>query len=224
MSRISAVCVVHALLPDPGQDPDTTAIDKRPVEGAVAVDEHGLAGDTQVDRKHHGGTFQAVYAYADEDAAWWAEQLGREIPAGRFGENVRTTGLDVTGAVIGERWQVGRAGVGPLLEVTAPRIPCTTFQTFLDEPRWVKRFTQAGRPGAYLRVLAEGRVGQGDTVAVVHRPQHGVTIGDVFPTGDAAVMRRLSEGADADGIELSPPLRKRVRAALREERRAADGA
>lgn len=223
MSRISAVCVVHALLPDPGQDPDTTAIDKRPVSGPVAVDGLGLAGDTQVDRKHHGGVFQAVYAYADEDADWWAEQLGRDIPPGRFGENVRTCGLPVTGAVIGERWQVGTPGVGPLLQVTAPRIPCATFQTFLDEPRWVKRFTQAGRPGAYLRVLSSGVMAAGDEVDVVHRPAHGVTIGEVFPTGGADVMARLRDGADAEGIELSPPLAKRVRAALRAAA-SADGA
>ena len=83
-----------------------TAIDKRPVSGPVAVGPLGLTGDEQVDRSH-GGRDRAVYVYADEDAAWWSEQLGRDIPPGRFGENLRTTGLDVTGARIGEQWRVG---------------------------------------------------------------------------------------------------------------------
>ena len=191
--RLLAVNVVHALIPDVLGSEDRTAIDKRPVDGRVTVAvpgeaEVGLTGDQIYDRDHHGGPDQAIYAYAAEDRAWWAAELGREIAAGAFGENVTTEGLDVTGAVIGERWQVGDEGV--LLEVTAPRIPCRTFQGFMDEPQWVKRFTAHGAPGAYLRILSPGTVGAGDRIEVVARPEHGVTIGDVF------VIRR----APADGL------------------------
>ena len=119
--RVTAVCVSGAgLLPLPGRRPNRSGIDKRPVEGRVAVDELGLDGDVQVNKKHHGGEGQAVYAYAQEDADFWVAELGRELPAGRFGENLRTTGLDLRNALLGERWQVGTA----LLEVTAWRIPC----------------------------------------------------------------------------------------------------
>ena len=83
-----------------------TAIDKRPVRGAVHVGTLGLAGDEQVDRSH-GGPDRAVYVYADEDAAWWSERLDRQIPAGLFGENLRTAGLPVTAARVGEQWRVG---------------------------------------------------------------------------------------------------------------------
>jgi MOSC domain-containing protein YiiM len=173
---------------------DRTAIDKRPVEGGVAVSgpgeaEVGLAGDQIYDRKHHGGPDQAIYAYAAEDRAWWAAELGRDLAAGAFGENLTTEGLDVTGAVIGERWQIGDDGV--LLEVTAPRIPCRTFQGWMDEPHWVKRFTAHGAPGAYLRILSPGTVGAGDRVDVVARPGHGVTIGDVFVIRRAPADRLL---------------------------------
>src|ERR671920_1378229 len=119
--RLDAVCVSGSdLLPLPGRRPDRSGIDKRPVAGRVAVHPLGLDGDVQVHRRYHGGEGQAVYAYAREDADWWAAELGRELPPGRFGENLRTTGLDVTGAVIGEQWRVG----GALFEVTARRIPC----------------------------------------------------------------------------------------------------
>ena len=189
-ARLSSVNIVHALIPDVLGPLDSTAIDKRAVEGRVAVSGPGdagvgLAGDQIYDRKDHGGPDQAIYAYAGEDRAWWAAELGREIDAGAFGENFTTEGLDVTGAVIGERWQVGADGV--LLEVTAPRIPCRTFQGWMDEPHWVRRFTEHGAPGAYLRVVAEGTVRAGDPIEVVHRPEHGMTIGDVF------VIRRAPE-------------------------------
>jgi MOSC domain-containing protein YiiM len=153
-----------------------TGIDKRPVPGRVQVTVTGLAGDLIGNRRLHGGADQALYAYGREDAAWWAARLGRDLPPGRFGENLSTEGLDLTGAVIGERWAVGDV----LLEVSRPRIPCTTFAGFWDLPDLIARFTERGAPGTYLRVLREGELGAGDEVAVVHRPAHGVTIGQAF--------------------------------------------
>jgi MOSC domain-containing protein YiiM len=172
MSTVIAVCRVDHLLPDSGVI-GVTAIDKRPVEGPV----RGLHADVQADRKHHGGEDQAVYAYADEDAEHFAAMLARPVPAGLFGENLRTSGVDVTGAVVGERWRVGET---LLLEVTIPRTPCGTFARRMGVAKWVKRFAEEGRPGAYLRVLKSGPVAAGDSITVVDRPAHGVTIGDMF--------------------------------------------
>ncbi len=176
MSLVTAVCRVDRLLPDSGTI-GITAIDKRPVDGPVRVRPLGLYADVQADRKHHGGEDQAVYAYADEDAAHFADLLDRPIPAGLFGENLRTSGIDVTGAVTGERWLVGDT---LLLEVTIPRIPCGTFARRLGVDKWVKRFTEEGRPGAYFRVVKSGPVAAGDPITVLERPDHGVTIGEMF--------------------------------------------
>jgi MOSC domain-containing protein YiiM len=175
--RVDAVCVSGTdLLPLPGRRPDRSGIDKKPVEGRVAVHELGLDGDVQVNKKHHGGEGQAVYAYAQEDADFWIAELDRELPPGRFGENLRTTGLDLRNAVLGERWQVGTA----LLEVTSWRIPCANFARFWDVPDLVKRFAAYGATGAYLRVLETGEIGSGDEVEIVHRPGHGITVGEGF--------------------------------------------
>jgi MOSC domain-containing protein YiiM len=171
--RIEAVCVSGTDLPSvPGRKPVRTGIDKQPVAGRVAVRELGLDGDVQVNRRYHGGEGQAVYAYAQEDAEHWIAELGRELPPGRFGENLRTTGLDLRNAVLGERWRVGTA----LLEVTAWRIPCANFARFWDVPDLVKRFSAHGATGAYLRVLETGDIGAGDIVDVVFRPDHGITV------------------------------------------------
>ncbi|WP_343445550.1 MOSC domain-containing protein [Micromonospora schwarzwaldensis] len=171
--------------PNPWKGLGATGIDKRPVDGPVAVSapgpkgagEVGLAGDRVYDVAHHGGTDQAVYAYAREDLDRWQAELGRPLGNGSFGENLTTTGVDVTGALVGERWRIGS---GLLLEVSCARIPCGTFQGWLGEQGWIKRFTRAAVPGAYLRVVEPGAVRAGDPVEVVHRPDHEVTVAFLF--------------------------------------------
>ncbi len=171
---------------------DRTAMDKRPVTSPswpVAVRRLGLDGDEQADLDNHGGPEQAVYVYAREDLDWWGDELGRDLRDGLFGENITSTGLDVTSALIGERWRLGTA----LVQVTACRIPCATFRNFTGEKGWVKRFAQAARPGAYLRVLTEGVVSPGDAITVLSRPAERVTVGEAMLAfyGDATIMRRL---------------------------------
>ncbi|MBE7162200.1 MAG: MOSC domain-containing protein [Williamsia herbipolensis] len=205
-ATVTAVCRVDRLLPDAGTV-GVTAIDKRPVDGAVRVRPLGLHADVQADRKHHGGEDQAVYVYADEDAEHFAALLGRDVPAGHFGENLRVTGLDVTGAVTGERWRIGDTLE---LEVTIPRMPCSTFARRMGEEKWVKRFMAEGRPGAYLRVVRSGDVRAGDTVTVLDRPAHGVTIGDMF----AGLTPEQARAVIDDGRALASKVRRDVDRAL----------
>ena len=150
----------------------TTGIFKEPQEGRVRIAGVTVGDDVQVDKEHHGGLYQAVYAYAADDYRWWSRELERRLGPGTFGENLTTEGIDVTNAEIGERWRAGTA----LLEVTDPRIPCSTLRARMGIPGFVKRFAAARRFGAYLMILEEGDVGAGDPVEVVHRPGHGVTI------------------------------------------------
>jgi MOSC domain-containing protein YiiM len=139
-----------------------SAIVKLPIDGPVAVREVGLDGDAQADRRVHGGPEQAVYAYAAEDLAWWSAELGRDLEAGIFGENLTLAGVDVTNARRGARWEIGSV----LLEVTNPRIPCVKLATRMQDARFVRCFAEAGRPGAYLRVIREGTLQAGDAVVL----------------------------------------------------------
>ena len=197
-----------------------TGINKQPVDHPVAVRapgpkttglHSGLVGDQIFDVEHHGGDDQAVYAYAREDYDWWQKELGRDLPGGLFGENLTTEQIDVNGAVIGERWRIGADLV---LAPTFGRIPCATFQAKMNEPRWIKRFTERGVTGAYLRVLRAGAVAAGDPIEVVDRPAHGVTLGEVFRAmnGDAALLPRLLL-ADALPAGLRMMARRRLAAA-----------
>jgi MOSC domain-containing protein YiiM len=179
MPHLVAVCVVDALRPDPGTI-GVTAIDKRAVAGAVRVGQYGAYADVQADRKHHGGLDKALYAYAEEDAAFWSAELGRPVPPGWFGENLRTVGIDVNAVVIGERWRIGdRVEV----EVTMPRTPCQTFARWVggaDERGWVKRFSSERRLGPYLRVARTGRIAAGDEISVIHRPDGAPGLLDAY--------------------------------------------
>lgn len=185
-------------------DTGHTGIDKRPAAHRVAATALGLAGDSVLDTRHHGGIDQAAYAYAREDALWWSRELDRDIEPGRFGENLSTEGLEVTGAVIGERWAIGTA----VFEVSAPRLPCRVFAGFWGVPDLIKRFTAHGAPGAYLRVLTEGEVGAGDPIEIVHRPGHGVTLGEALRalTTEPDLLPRLLD---------APELPERIRAKAR---------
>jgi MOSC domain-containing protein YiiM len=217
MASVLAVNLAH---PRPNADKGQllTGIDKRPTDGPVAVrapgpmgggEGSGLVGDFIGDPKAHGGDDQAVYAYAREDLNIWQRELERDLGNGMFGENVTTEGLDVTGARIGERWQVGSDGL--VLEVSRPRVPCRTFADWLAMKGWVKTFTKAATPGAYLRVIEPGTMRGGDSIVVVDRPDHDVTIGLVFRamTLEAELLPRLLE-ADALPDEIKELARRRV--------------
>jgi MOSC domain-containing protein YiiM len=172
--------------PNPAKDTHATGIGKRPVDHPVTVRRpgpkttglhSGVVGDFIGDVKHHGGDDQAVYAYAVEDYAWWSAELGRDLTNGLFGENLTTQGLDLRNALIGERWQVGEQVI---LEITFGRIPCSTFQHRMAEPRWIKRFSASNRTGAYLRILQEGEISPGDRIEVLDRPGHSLTVAEAF--------------------------------------------
>jgi MOSC domain-containing protein YiiM len=166
-----------------GAPSGVTGIDKRAVATAVRVaapgvaGAGGVAGDAVCDLRFHGGDDRAVYAFAREDLDGWERELGRPLANGVFGENLTTAGVDLAGALVGERWRVGETVV---LEVTGGRIPCRTFAGRLGETGWVRRFTQAASPGAMLRVIEPGDIRAGDRVAYVRRPDHDVTVSRPF--------------------------------------------
>jgi MOSC domain-containing protein YiiM len=169
--------------------PAESAIWKSPVSGRVAARGVNLEGDHQADREAHGGFDKAVYAYAVEDQRWWEREIGRPLSYGEFGENLTTERMEVNDALVGERWQIGSA----VFEVSEPRIPCWRFGVRMNDEMFPRRFTKALRPGTYLRIVVEGEVGAGDEIRVVERPDHDLTIRDIFRiyTRDRGEVARL---------------------------------
>jgi len=156
--------------------PAKSAIWKSPVAGRIAARGVNLEGDDQADRKAHGGPDKSVYAYSIEDLRWWEEKLGRSLQYAEFGENLTTEGVAVNDALVGERWEIGTA----VFEVSEPRIPCWRLGVRMNDQGFVRRFTEALRPGTYLRIIVEGAVGAGDEIRIIERPDHELTIRDIF--------------------------------------------
>jgi len=63
----------------------------------------------------------------------------------------------------------------------------------MNDKMFPRRFTEALRPGSYMRIIVEGDVGTGDDIRVVERPDHDLTIRDVFRiyTRDRDEVERL---------------------------------
>lgn len=157
--------------------PVATGIFKSPVEGSVGVTAEGLTGDVQIDRKHHGGTDKAVYAYTVENHRHWAAVRGvSDYPPGYFGENLTVTGMPDEAVCIGDVFQVG----GCLLQVTQPRVPCFKLGLKFGDPGFVSEFLKSGRTGFYLRVLEPGAVCAGDAISLAQQDPLQVSVRDAM--------------------------------------------
>ena len=190
--------------PTPGRVSSKTGIFKEPVDHPVLIGREGLAGDRIVNRKHHGGPEQAVYLECAGDLDWWSTELGYPVGAGHFGENLVFDGVSNRDLSVGDRFQIGDV----VLEVTSPRTPCATFSARMGNPAFVKRYTRAGRPGAYLRVLAEGSVRAGDIVHYTPFPGAPVPLPEMLALG-----ARLPEGEAFERF-LGAPVHAKLRARL----------
>ena len=210
MAQVRSVNIASAQ-PNPVAARDT-GINKVPQSDPVEVRApgprgfgSGLVGDFIGDGRHHGGDMQAVYSYTREDLDTWEERLGRELTDGFFGENLTTEGYDVNEARLGEVWQIGAT---VQLKVTSPRLPCNTFRGWVDEKGWLRTFTLAARPGAYLSVVVPGLIRAGDELTVLHRPDHDVTISLAYRA--LTTERELLPGLLAAGDDLDEETRAAI--------------
>jgi MOSC domain-containing protein YiiM len=187
---------------------EQTGIFKIPIETAIRVRKQGLEGDVIVSKKHHGGPDQAVYVYGLADYEWWSQELAKEISPGTFGENLTISELESAQFNIGDYLQIDDV----ILQVSAPRIPCSTFAARMDDPLWVKKFRYAERPGLYCRVIQEGDIQKGDAVSV-----------ETYTGATISILEMFREYYNRDKSEeslrrhLNAPIAIRARKDLEEE-------
>lgn len=194
---------------------EVTGIYKIPLQGLVSITVLGIADDFIGSSKHHGGPDQALYVYGEADYDWWTKEIGREMLPGMFGENLTISGLECAGFNIGDYLHIG----GVILQATAPRIPCGTFASRMEDPQWVKKYTAAERPGFYVRVLREGTLTAGQDVRIEKYAGETLSLIDVFRAHydregrDVALLRR----------HLTSPLSIRMREKYERELKALQG-
>jgi len=155
---------------------ETTGIYKIPTRGPVHVTPLGLQADFVCDQKHHGGPDQAVYVYGEPDYAWWSQELGRELSPGTFGENLTISGLESAAFSIGDRLIFETV----ILEVSAPRIPCSTLAARMGDPGFVKYYRRAERPGLYCRVIQPGPIRVGEDLRLEKYLGDGLSVLQLF--------------------------------------------
>lgn len=212
--RLMSVNVGHEQTQVKGNALETTGIYKVPASAPVEIGYLGLERDFICDQKNHGGPDQAVYVYGSTDYEWWKAELGKELVPGAFGENLTISDLESARINIGDRFQVGPL----LLEVTAPRIPCSTLAARMHDPGFVKRFRLAERPGLYCRVIEGGTVRTGDEVLAIAKAGEAVSVLDMFRNNylrskNEAALRRF----------LRAPISMRARASLERDLARAEG-
>jgi MOSC domain-containing protein YiiM len=160
-----------------------SAIDKRPVQGPVAVGLLGLAGDEQADPAVHGGVSKAVYAYPAMHYAFWqtvraqARVAGWDavLPPGSLGENLTIEGLDEDRLWIGDRLVAPHC----VLAVSEPRFPCYKLDAALGFAHAAKLMSQSGYCGSYLGVIEPGRIEAGDALRLEPGPRE-VNLRELF--------------------------------------------
>jgi MOSC domain-containing protein YiiM len=180
----------------------STGIFKQPVEGPVAIRRLNLDGDRQADLSVHGGPDKAVYAYPVEHFTYWREELpDMPLTWGQFGENLTISGLREGDVQIGDRYRVGTAE----LVVTQPRLPCYKLGIRFGRPDMVRRFLHSERTGFYFAVLQAGAVQAGDSIALVRRARHGVTVADItrLYTQDDADHYLLEQVVQIEALPIS---------------------
>ncbi|MBK9756856.1 MAG: MOSC domain-containing protein [Nannocystis sp.] len=136
-------------------------VPKRPVVAALLT-ALGVAGDRQLDLKHHGGPDRAVCLFGQECIDALAAE-GHPIVPGGAGENLTITGLPWSELQAGDRLAVGEVAV---LEISGPAPPCTTIAGSFTGGEFT-RISEKLHPGwsrLYARVLTEGLVREGALV------------------------------------------------------------
>lgn len=157
----------------------TSAIRKSPIEGSVQIRFDGVAGDNQIDRKHHGYPAMALHLYPADHYEWLREQFDHPAALagpGSMGENLSVEGVDETQIHIGDRFRFGTA----LIEASQPRQPCATIERHLERKGVVKAIVASGRCGMFFRVIEEGVAQAGDRLELVSRGAEDWTIRRAF--------------------------------------------
>ncbi|MEL7691344.1 MOSC domain-containing protein [Citromicrobium bathyomarinum] len=173
---VEAICAGRAASLSDGK---RTAIVKSPLDGPVEFGPGGVAGDEQVDRRHHGFPAMAVHLYPADHYAWLSEQFG-DLPAldgpGSMGENLFVHGIDETSVHIGDRFRLGTA----VIEVSQPRQPCATIERHLGRKGVVKAIVASGRCGMFFRVVETGTARAGDVLTPLEQGATDWTVRRAF--------------------------------------------
>jgi len=149
-----------------------TGIRKRPVSGPLYLKKLGFDGDGVADLKNHGGQDKAVCVYSLDHYPYWEEILGTKLNPPAFGENLSVSRLKEDDVCLGDTFQLGTA----VVQISQPRQPCKKLTALYGRNDLVKLVVNSGYTGFYLRVLKVGRVEAGNTLVLLKKEYHQISV------------------------------------------------
>lgn len=184
-------------------DSRSSAIVKTAVSGRCLLQAEGLAGDTQADRRAHGGGGKALHQYPAEHYARLAKAFpdALHLVPGGLGENLSSRGLTEDDVCIGDIFRVG----GARIQISQPRTPCWKIDHRTGCPGVAAFIAEHGLAGWYYRVLEAGEIAAGDWLEHVERPTASPTLAEFWrvirasrPTIEALLRLAYASGLDAE--------------------------
>lgn len=159
-------------------DSRSSAIAKEPVRGRCRLQKNGLDGDTQADRRVHGGLGKALHQYPAEhyERLTAAFPEAQHLHPGGLGENLSTRGMTESDVCIGDIFRLGTA----CIQVSQPRSPCWKIDTRTGCEGVASYIGENSLAGWYFRVLEEGEFEVGDDMEHVERVADAVSLAEFW--------------------------------------------
>lgn len=146
----------------------TSAILPTETHQSLFLGKNDIEGNEVVDLKHHGGPDRVLHQVSLENY----ELLKKKFPEaqdkfvpGSLGENISTLGATEKTLRVGDVFSLGTAKI----ELTEPRIPCSTIDAGYELKGVLKFIVQQRISGCFYRILEEGEFSLGDTAVLVEQ-------------------------------------------------------
>jgi MOSC domain-containing protein YiiM len=173
----------------PGRPDVFSGISKSAASGPVHIGTLGVAGDSVVDTRYHGGPLKAVCACAAENYRHWNLVLNQQRTFGEFGDNFTIEGATEDAVCLGDVFSVGTV----VLQVCSPRKPCWKLAAHWDVKDLAVLAEKQRRTGFYLRVLTPGEVSAGEDFLLKERSEPSWSIVRFWDLLDGIAMASPDE-------------------------------
>jgi len=175
----------------------------------VEVDELGIKGDVQVDKRYHGGPDKALHQYSlpsyQRIIEAYAELENVAVP-GSIGENITIAEMAEATVCIGDKYRFGTV----LVQVSEPRRPCWKINAIFKQSDLTAFIEREGITGWYYRVLEAGEISVGDTAELVERLNPLVSIAYFNGIFNHAQSSRSELATLIECVGLATYLRERL--------------
>lgn len=184
-----------------GPKNERTGIYKFPKD-QVFIDELGIQGDVQIDKRYHGGPERALHQYSLKSY----EKIIKAYPLlqqkawpGSMGENLSIANMHEGNVCIGDVYQIG----GCKIQVSGPRMPCFKISAKFNTPNLNKFVAKHAIHGWYYRVLQGGLLSLDDYVELVEQPNPKISIADFLEVvkGKVNDSNRINQTINALGLD-----------------------